>query len=81
MFEPFTRHPRSVDETYREHMGMAWSFGFTLIGAGLACLVHGLLPFAFEQTGSQTVRGLHDRMSRRRALAQGRGPDAETVRG
>ena len=32
----FTRHPKSVGESYGEHMGVAWSFGFTLLGAGLA---------------------------------------------
>lgn len=65
MFASFTRHPRSVGETYGEHMGVAFGFGLTLIGAGLACLVHGLLPFAFERTGSQTVRRLNERLSNR----------------
>ena len=69
MLASFTRNPRSVGESYGEHMGMAWSFGFTLIGAGLACLVHGLLPFAFERTGSQTVRRLNERLSNRCARA------------
>lgn len=61
----FTRHPKSVGETYGQHMGVAFGFGFTLLGAGLACLVHGLLPFAFERTGSQTVRRLNARLSSR----------------
>jgi hypothetical protein len=83
MFASFTRHPKSVGETYGEHMGVAWSFGFTLIGAGLACLVHGLLPFAFERTGSNTVRRLNDRLSRRCAMAQKTAPaiDGEPVAG
>lgn len=65
----FTRHPKSVGESYGQHMGVAWSFDFTLLGAGLACLVHGLLPFAFERTGSQTVRRLNERLSSRCAKA------------
>lgn len=65
MFASFTRHPKAVGETYGEHMGVAWSFGFTLIGAGLACIVHGILPFAFERTGSQAVRRLNERLSSR----------------
>lgn len=65
----FTRHPKSVGESYGEHMGVAWSFGFTLLGAGLACIVHGILPFAFERTGSQTVRRLNERLSNRCAKA------------
>ena len=83
MFKPFTSHPEAVGETYGEHMGMAWSFGFTLIGAGLACLVHGLVPFAFERTGSNTVRHLHERLSRRCAMADKATQtlDAEPARG
>jgi hypothetical protein len=69
MFASFTRHPKAVGESYGEHMGVAWSFGFTLLGAGLACIVHGILPFAFERTGSQTVRRLNERLSNRGAQA------------
>jgi len=82
MLKPFTRHPEAVGETYGQHMGMAWSFGFTLVGAGLACLIHGLLPFAFEHTGSTMVRRLNERLSRRRALADKTcGLDTATVQG
>ena len=58
----FTDHPASVNETYGPHLATSWSFAFPLLGAGLACLVHGLLPFAFTSTGSSIVRTLHDRM-------------------
>jgi hypothetical protein len=91
MFASFTRHPKAVGESYGEHMGVAWSFGFTLLGAGLACIVHGILPFAFERTGSQTVRRLNERLSNRCAQADAYKADAhftgsapisgETVRG
>ena len=62
MFDLFTRHPQSVDETYMEHMGVASSFGFRMIGAGISCLIHGLLPFACVKTGSATITELHGRM-------------------
>ena len=67
MFERFIRHPASVGETYGEHCGAAWRFGLVLLGAGLACLVHGLLPFAFEHTASGAVQRLNARMIARRA--------------
>lgn len=63
----FTAHPASVDETYLEHMGVATSFGVRMILGGLACCVHGLIPAAFERTGSNQVRVLHDRMVANRA--------------
>lgn len=64
----FTAHPASVGETYLEHMGVAFSFAAAMVGAGLACFVHGLLPFLFTSTGSRTIAALHERMvvSRRR---------------
>jgi hypothetical protein len=40
-------------------------FGLKLIGAGLAALVHGLLPFAFESTASRTVKELYPRVANR----------------
>ena len=58
----FTDHPRSVGETYSEHLQSASGFGLRMIAAGLACLAHGVFPFLFVTTGSKTVRHLHERM-------------------
>jgi hypothetical protein len=70
----FTQHPRSVGESYFEHMGSATVFGSRMVVAGCACLLHGIFPFLFVTTGSQTVRHLHDRMithrSRQRAAPE-----------
>jgi len=67
----FTVHPRSVGETYGEHLRVAAGFGLALVGAGIACLLHGLLPFLFVRTGSETVRRLHQRMVQGRRPAVG----------
>jgi hypothetical protein len=61
----FTKHPREVGESYGEHLSHAGSTGFTLIGAGLACLVHAVLPFLFVNTGSNIIRRLHGGLTRR----------------
>ena len=58
----FTKPPRSVGESYLQHMASAASFGSRMMAAGLACFLHGLFPFLFVTTGSQTVRHLHDKM-------------------
>ncbi|MBO6837582.1 MAG: DUF6356 family protein [Alphaproteobacteria bacterium] len=58
----FTKHPASVGESYTEHMGTAFSFAGPLLLAGLCCVVHAVLPFAFEKTGSRMISRLHDRM-------------------
>ncbi len=60
--DAFTAHPAEVGETYRAHLVAASGFGVALIGAGLACLVHAVLPFAFKHTGSRAIARLHQRM-------------------
>jgi hypothetical protein len=62
LIRAFTEHPASVGESYTEHLGRAACFGTRMIFAGIACLVHGVLPFLFVRTGSQAVSELNDRM-------------------
>lgn len=61
----FTEHPDSVGETYFEHMGVALSFAWPLLGAGLAALVHAFLPFLCVTAASATVKRLYARMTNR----------------
>jgi hypothetical protein len=63
MMRAFSEHPASVGESYTEHMGRAACFGGRMIAAGVACLVHALLPFLFVHTGSRTIAELNDRMT------------------
>ena len=65
----FTEHPASVGESYGEHMGQALCFGTRMVFAGLACLVHAVLPFLFVRTGSRAIAELNDRMVRNRRRA------------
>ncbi|MBO6946491.1 MAG: hypothetical protein JJ855_00820 [Rhodospirillales bacterium] len=61
MFELFTRHPRSVGETYLEHMRMASGFAGSLLVATVVCSIHALFPFLFEKTGSRIIADLYQR--------------------
>jgi hypothetical protein len=63
----FTDHPASVGESYFEHLAFATRFGLTMIGGGLACLVHAVLPFACVTRGSETVARLNETLARARA--------------
>jgi hypothetical protein len=65
--ELFLKHPRAVGEGYFEHQQRAFGFAAALLGAGLACLVHGLLPNLFVTRASDTVQQLNDTLARRRA--------------
>lgn len=74
VIDAFTTHPASVNESYAEHLGSAWSFAFQMMGAGLACFLHGLFPFLFVTTGSSTIRELHERMVINRARQKNEAP-------
>lgn len=58
----FIDHPESVGETYLEHQRHAAAFGITMVTAGIACLLHALVPALFVTTGSRAIKRLHDRM-------------------
>lgn len=77
----FTEHPASVGESYFQHMGMAFGFGARMVIAGLACLIHGFLPFLFTTTGKDCIRTLNDRMvvNRDRRKLPAMGADASRV--
>lgn len=60
--DPFSAHPRSVGETYWQHLGVSLSFSGSLLLAASAALVHGLFPFLFVRTGSSIISRLHEKM-------------------
>ena len=63
----FRDHPESVGETYLEHLFQASYFGTRMVVAGLACLVHALLPCLFKTTGRTAISELHSKMVLHRA--------------
>ncbi len=67
----FTEHPASVNETYFQHFANSARFGLRMIGGGLVCFVHALLPGVFCTKASSTIRDLHESMlTNRRQLAE-----------
>jgi len=65
----FTDHPRSLGMSWAAHGVGAVKIGATLVGAGLACLVHAIIPGWFTQTAGKTVTDMYDHMNARRAGA------------
>lgn len=61
----FVDHPASVNETYFQHLRFALGFALTLFAAGLAALVHALIPPLFETTASRLIKKMHARMEAR----------------
>ena len=73
MPNPFTAHPASVGESYREHFRFALAFGVRMTLGGFAAIVHAVFPFAFITTASQTL----DELNARRARGAPRAPAVE----
>ena len=65
----FLEHPRSLGMSWAGHGVGAVAIGVTLIAAGVACLVHAVVPGWFTQTAGKTVTGMYEHMMRRKAGA------------
>ena len=52
----FIDHPRSVDETYFEHMRFAGWFAVRLLMAGCAAIIHAVIPCRCCQTNENSHR-------------------------
>jgi len=61
----FLSHPEAVDESYGEHLVFAFGFAARLFGAGLAALIHAVIPCLFETTASRMIREMHQRIASR----------------
>lgn len=65
----FRDHPKSLGMSWAEHGAGAIVIGGRMVGAGLACIVHAIVPALFTETAGRTVMSLHDHMVRRKAGA------------
>lgn len=63
-------HLRTAGETYLQHMRFALFVGIVTVGAGLACVIHALVPAFCEKTCSRTLGQLSLLFSDRSRLRQ-----------
>ncbi|MFO1249435.1 MAG: DUF6356 family protein [Alphaproteobacteria bacterium] len=61
----FLSHPATVGESYFQHQRVALSFALPLLGAGLAALIHAIVPGLCETTAGDAIRKLHARLEKR----------------
>jgi hypothetical protein len=52
-------HLSSVNESYFEHMGFAWSMACRCLKCSLALFIHGLFPWWFTDYGSRIIKEAH----------------------
>ena len=62
----FLDHPREVGQSYFGHQRNAFFYAASLLGAAIACFVHGLVPALFLHTGSRVVARLSELMAANR---------------
>jgi hypothetical protein len=65
----FQDHPKSLGMSWWEHGVGAIAIGARMVGAGIACMVHAVVPALFTETAGKTVMSLHDHMVKRKAGA------------
>lgn len=65
----FREHPGSLGMSWGAHAAGAVGIAARLIGAGVACLIHAIVPAWFTQTAGKTVTTMYDEMARRKAGA------------
>jgi hypothetical protein len=69
MHDFFTKHPKTVGETYWQHMAVALSFATALFGAAFAAVVHAFFPALFEKTASRRIVALNEMLTAKRGRA------------
>ena len=67
----FLHHPAKVGESYGEHLVFAFGFGLRLVRAGLAAMVHGVVPALHETTASSEILAMAEDIQVRRARMAG----------
>lgn len=69
MLQRSRNHLVSAGESYLQHMRFALMVGFVTVGAGLACVIHAMVPALCERTCSRTLGQLGQLFSDRSRLA------------
>ena len=64
MIKNSKEHLKEVNETYFQHMTIAFKIGFTMLVTGIFCLIHALIQGLFKKTGSNQIAKIYDMVSR-----------------
>ena len=70
MLQASKAHLAEANETYVEHMSFAVTVAMLAIGAGVACLLHSVVPALCQRTCSRTVATLQRLFADRTRLSE-----------
>ena len=66
MIKKSQEHLNSVNESYAEHMSVAFKVGSKMITDGFMALIHGLIPAIFERNASNRIKELYNFINQKR---------------
>lgn len=61
----FTKHPKSINESYTQHLFFALKNGSKLAFIGLILIIHGFFPFIFQHKARDGVEKLSQQLLNR----------------
>ncbi|MEO0358008.1 MAG: DUF6356 family protein [Pseudomonadota bacterium] len=62
----FLTHPRTVGESYVQHMGVAFRMCATMLKLACAAAIHGMIPALHERTVSDQIITMAETLKARR---------------
>lgn len=72
-------HLAGASEAYFEHMRFAFGVGTMMVSAGIACMLHALVPGLCQDTASRTLAQLGRAVQDRDALGEALAETAEAI--
>jgi hypothetical protein len=75
------QHLIEAGESYFEHLGFAATVGLMALAAGLACLIHALVPALCTRTASRTIGLLNQLLADRGRVSEVRDQSIEAIGG
>ena len=64
MIKDSKEHLNEINETYFQHMAVAFKIAINMLLTGVICLIHGLIPGLFKKTASNMIVKMHEIVSR-----------------
>jgi hypothetical protein len=64
MIKNSQEHLNEVNETYLQHMRIAFKIAFTMLVTGFFCFIHGMIPGLFKKNGSNQIAKMYEMVSR-----------------
>ena len=65
MYNPFTKHPHSIGETYISHLCHSLTYSMKFLWLHIMTLIHAIFPFVFENASSKLVKKINDHLENR----------------